>query len=292
MNPKPMSILLITLLIALSVTSGYAIDHSNLDEGRPLRVEDAYSIADGELALEAGLGFSIERRAEDRFFSPFEILYGAYPNLQIGFGTSFSTESDNEQAKFGDLELEALYNFNQETLRIPAFGIRVELNVPSGVDSPGTGVILKGLITKSLDRLRVHANPADQYLNGERDGKRDNRLEFILGASYPVGAPGYTRLTVIGDVFTDVSVQRDDTNIVGTEFGLRYQLTQRVVLDTGIGSEFAGASERAFFYMTAGVLCRFLDFCWRKSFVIGNCLVFLVLVGTRHGVFLHLSLIG
>ncbi|MBI2486223.1 MAG: hypothetical protein HYW01_04540 [Deltaproteobacteria bacterium] len=233
MNPKPMSILLITLLIALSVTSGYAIDHSNLDEGRPLRVEDAYSIADGELALEAGLGFSIERRAEDRFFSPFEILYGAYPNLQ-----------------------------------------------------------LKGLITKSLDRLRVHANPADQYLNGERDGKRDNRLEFILGASYPVGAPGYTRLTVIGDVFTDVSVQRDDTNIVGTEFGLRYQLTQRVVLDTGIGSEFAGASERAFFYMTAGVLCRFLDFCWRKSFVIGNCLVFLVLVGTRHGVFLHLSLIG
>jgi hypothetical protein len=257
MSPKPISILLITVLIALSVSSGYAIDHGNLDEGRPLRVEDAYSIADGELALEAGLGFSINRRSDDSFLSSLELLYGAYPNLQVGIGTSLSTEPDNEQAKFGDIELETLYNFNQETLQIPAFGLRLEFNIPSGIDSPGTSAKAKGIMTKSFGRLSTHMNAAYQYLNGERDGKRDKRLEFILGASYPVGAPQYTRLTVIGDVFTDLSVQRDDTNLVGTEFGLRYQLTQRVVLDTGIGSEFAEASERAPFYMTAGVSVGF-----------------------------------
>ena len=82
-------------------------------------------------------------------------------------------------------------------------------------------------------------------------------MEFILGASYPVGAPQYTRLTAVGDVFTDLSVEDDDLSIVGTEFGFRYQLTQRAVLDVGVGSEFAGASERAPFFGTTGISVSF-----------------------------------
>ncbi|HEX3034759.1 MAG TPA: transporter [Thermodesulfobacteriota bacterium] len=251
-------ILLLTItLIGFSVSDTSAIDHSNLDEGRPLRVEDPYPIAHGELAVEAGLGFSVERRRDDRFFSPIEILYGAYPNLQIGIGTSFSSESDNEQAKFGDIELEALYNFNQETLSLPAFGVKLEFNIPTGVDSPGTGLKVKGLTTKSFGHLSMHTNAAYQYLNGDRDGEKDNRLEFILGASYPIGAPQYTRLTAIGNVFTDLSVEEDDSSVVGTEFGFRYQLTQRAVLDAGVGSEFAGASERSSFFATTGISFSF-----------------------------------
>ncbi len=234
-----------------------AIDHSNLDEGRPLRVEDPYPIAYRELALEAGVGFSINRRSDDSFLSSVELLYGAYPNLQVGIGTNLSTEPDNEQAKFGDIELEALYNFNQETLRIPALAVKLEFTIPSGVDSPGISAKIKGLMTKSYGRLSTHINAGYQYLNGDRDGKRDNRLEFILGASYPVGAPQYTRLTIIGDVFTDLSVQRDDSSIVGTEFGFRYQLTQRTVWDAGVGTEFAGESERSLFYFTTGISVGF-----------------------------------
>lgn len=251
------ALLLAIIVIGLNVSTTHAIDHSNLDEGRPLRVEDPYPIAQGELALEAGLGFSIERRGDDRFFSPFEILYGAYPNLQVGIGTSFSSESDNEQAKFGDIELEALYNFNQETLSLPAFGFKLEFNIPTGVDSPGIGFKVKGLTTKSFGHISMYANAAYQYLNGDRDGERDNRLEFILGASYPVGAPKYTRLTAIGDVFTDLSVEEDDSSVVGTELGFRYQLSQRAVLDVGIGSEFAGSSERASFFGTTGISVSF-----------------------------------
>lgn len=250
-------IVLSIVLIGFGVSGAYAIDHSNLDEDRPLRVEDPYSIAYGELALEAGLGFSFERRSDDRFFSPVQILYGAYPNLQLGIGTGFSTEETDEEGKFGDVELEALYNFNQETLRIPAFGVKLEVNLPTGVDSQGTGVKLKGLGTKSIGGLSVHANVAYQYLNGDREGERDNRLEFILGGSYPVGAPAYTRLTVIGDVFTDLSVEHDNSSVVGSELGFRYQLTQRTVLDAGIGSEFAGASERAPFYFVGGISVGF-----------------------------------
>ena len=69
------TLLLTIILIGFSVSTTHAVDHSNLDEGRPSRVEDPYPIAHGELALEAGFGFNIERRGDDRFFSPIEILY-------------------------------------------------------------------------------------------------------------------------------------------------------------------------------------------------------------------------
>lgn len=250
-------ILILFTFLGYSASAARAIDHSNLDEGRPLRIEDPYSIKQRELAIEAGLGFAAERRGDDRLFIPVELLYGAFPNFQIGIGTGFSSEPADEEARFGDINIEALYNFNQETLSIPALGVKVGISAPTGVDSAGTILVAKGLVTKSVGRLSIHGNAAYKFFNGDGEGEEDNRLEFILGASYPLGAPGYTRLTVIGDVFTDLSVERDDTNIVGTEFGLRYQLTQRVVLDTGIGSEFTAASDRAPFYVTAGVSVGF-----------------------------------
>ena len=251
-----------TILILITVfgfigSTAHAIDHSNLDEGRPLRVEDPYSISEGEIEIEAGIGFAAERRNDDRVFIPVELLYGALPNFQIGIGTAFSSEQTNEMAKFGDIELEALYNFNQETLRIPALGVRVGASLPTGIDSAGTILTVKGLATKSIGRLSIHGNAAYKFLNGDEGNEEDNRLEFILGASYPIGAPGFTRLTVIGDAFTDLSVEDNDRSVVGSELGFRYQLTQRVVLDTGVGSEFAGASDRAPFYVTAGISVGF-----------------------------------
>ncbi|MGH7961230.1 MAG: hypothetical protein ACRERD_05315, partial [Candidatus Binatia bacterium] len=100
-------------LTLLSIASGaLAIDHSNLDEGRPVRLEDAYSIASGELTVEAGAGFTIERRGPDQGIFPLEVLYGAYPNLQLSLGTTLSTEphEGDDQNRFGDLRLSGLYN--------------------------------------------------------------------------------------------------------------------------------------------------------------------------------------
>ncbi|HET8533318.1 MAG TPA: hypothetical protein VFO08_19345, partial [Methylomirabilota bacterium] len=109
--------LLSVLLLTLAFGRAHAIDHKNLDAGRPVRVEDAYAIADGEIALEAAAGFALERRGPDRGVFPVEALYGAYPNLQLTIGTTLSTsprEIDG-RPRSGDLQLSALYNFNQET---------------------------------------------------------------------------------------------------------------------------------------------------------------------------------
>src|SRR6267143_792973 len=173
----------ILVLIGLGARPATAIDHKNLDEGRPLRLDDAYSIATGEIAVEAGGGFTLQRRGSTRGF--------------------FAVEA-------------------------------------------------KGIVTKSVERLSVHLNAGYEFLTSNRDEERDGRYKLALGASYPVGAPKFTRATIVGDVFAEQPVASREPTVVGTEVGLRYQLTSRIVWDVGVGTEFAGPAHRSTFFMTTG----------------------------------------
>src|SRR5262245_38191473 len=102
-------------IIAASAGVAEAIDHKNLDEGRPTRLEDAYPIAHGEISFETGAGFALLKQGPNRGFFPVEILYGAVPNLQLGLGTTLFTDPHDteDRPKCGDLRASALYNFNQ-----------------------------------------------------------------------------------------------------------------------------------------------------------------------------------
>jgi len=232
----------------------YAIDHKNLDEGRPVRLEDAYPIAAGEIAVEAGAGLTLQRRGANRGVFPVEMLYGALPNLQIGLGTVLSTDPREieDRPKSGDLRLSALYNFNQETITLPAFALKLGLDAPTGVDARGFAVEAKGIVTKSIERLGLHLNAGYEFLTQAREDERDGRYKLALGASYPIGAPKFTRATLVGDVFAEQATRQNEPSIVGTEIGVRYQLTPRTVWDVGIGTEFAGPAHRSDFFLTTG----------------------------------------
>ena len=248
----------VLLLLAHSVA--LAIDHDNLDEGRPLRIEDPYPIAAGESAVEAGAGVAVPNRARAHAVLPVEILSGFAPNAQLGIGTTILSDpkKDAEQRRSGDLRVSALYNFNQETLAIPALGLRLSATVPTGTDSSGTEIRIKGLMTKSVGRWSFHFNPAYEFITDVPPDQRSSRYEFALGASYPVGAPRYTRLTVLADLFTLQSLRAADPNRAGAEAGFRYQWTPWTVLDVGLGTEFLGRSaERTAFFMTAGLSVGF-----------------------------------
>jgi hypothetical protein len=249
---------MVAVLIVIPVAA-LAIDHKNLDEGRPLRLEDAYAISTGEIALEAGAGFTLRRRGADRGFFPIEVLYGAFANFQVGVGTTLSTDPReiDEPTKSGDLRIGALYNLNQETLVMPAFGVKLEVEVPTGVDSNGVDVEIKGIVTKSFERLSVHFNAAYLFLTDSGRGERDGRYEVVLGASYPIGAPKFTRATLVADVFTEQSTHRGESNVVGTEIGVRYQLTPSMVWDVGVGTEFSGPSDRSPFFLSTGLSWAF-----------------------------------
>jgi hypothetical protein len=250
-------IAMIAVLVVLGLPAGevYAIDHTNLDEGRPLRLEDAYAIAHREIAVEAGAGLTLQRRGPNRGLFPLEFLYGALPNLQLGIGTLLSTDprAINDPPKSGDLRLTALYNFNQETIRLPALALKLGLETPTGVNAHGYEVEVKGIVTRSINRLSLHLNGAYEFLTASRADERDGRYRFAFGPSYPIGAPQFTRATLIADVFAEQSVRRREATVVGGEAGLRYQLTPRLVWDVGLGTEFAGPASRSNFFVTTGL---------------------------------------
>jgi hypothetical protein len=171
------------------------------------------------------------------------------------FGTTLLTDphSVEEPGKSGDLTASALYNLNQETLWLPAFGAKLEVEVPTGVRSSGVDVELKAIVTKSIERLSVHLNAAGVFTGDPDDDERGARWELVLGASYPLGAPKYTRLTLVADVFAEQAHRAAESDTVGAEVGLRYQLTPRMVWDAGIGTEFAGPADRSRLSFTTGL---------------------------------------
>ena len=255
-------LVIVALWIIVAVAGGAeAVDHKNLDEGRPVRLEDAYSIAHGEISIETGAGFALLKHGppDARGFFPIEILYGAFPNLQLAIGATLFTDphETDDRPKSGDLRMNVLYNLNQETLTLPAFAAKLSLRAPTGVDGHGWGIELKGIVTKSVDRLSLHLNGAYEFLAGSTRAERDGRYELALGASYPVGAPRFTRATLITDVFADQPVTRGESTAVGIEVGLRYQLTPSIVWDVGIGTEFAGPRNRSPLFGSTGLSLGF-----------------------------------
>ncbi len=235
-------------------SAAHAIDHKNLDEGRPLRLQDAYSVSSGELTVEGGAGFIHEREGSDKASFNLDVVYGLLPGLQLELGTTLFTSphDTDDPEKSGDLGLEALYNFNQETLTIPALGLKGSVEFPTGVDSEGVDFELTGIVTKSFGRLSLHFNGGYEFIGDPGSGERDGIYKFAFGPSYPIGAPMYTRLTFLADVFVEQSLLKGDSDIVGAEAGVRYQLNERTVLDMGVGSEFEGPDDRSPFFAVAG----------------------------------------
>jgi hypothetical protein len=246
-------------LVVLVPSMTEAIDHKNLDEGRPLRIEDAYAIAEGEWEIELGSGVADHRDSRTRALFSTDFVYGLWKNLQVSVGTTVSTDPRKieDPSKSGDLKVSALYNFNEETLVLPAFGIRVTGNFPTGTNSSGVDVRLKGLVSRSYERLTLHFNPAYEVFSGTAPNQRDGRFDVAVGASYQLGAPSHTRTTMLADFFSRQSILQGQSSIEGMEFGVRYQWTPWTVLNAALGSEFSGPAERTPFFLVIGLSVAF-----------------------------------
>ena len=249
-------VLVMPVLWPLSV---FALDHDNLDPNRPLQVEDAYPIPEGEIALESGVRVNDRREGRTRFAFQPQILYGVFRNTQIEIQSDLFTESATVVGpnRSGDLRLGVLYNFNTETLTLPALAMSLELDVPTGVQSRGVDTKVTGILTRSVGRLRFHFNGGYTVLGSPQYQERSGIYRFVAAVSYPIGYPYRFRETLIIDVYTRQSDLLGQSNHTGIEVGLRHQLTSRIVLDGGLGTEFMGPSDRAAITGTVGLSVGF-----------------------------------
>ena len=251
--------LMVVALLALPLSPVSALDHDNLDPNRPIGMEDAYAIPKGEIGLEGGVRFNDRREGRTRVTFQPQIIYGAFDNTQIEIQGDLFTEPRSVVGanKSGDLHLGVLYNFNTETLTLPAFAVRVEADLPTGVNSTGVDTQLTGILTRSFGRLRVHLNAGYTVIGSPQGQERPGAYRAVAAVSYPLGYPMSFRDTLIASIYTRQSDLRGQTNHTGVEIGIRHQLTSRVVLDGGLGTEFVGPSDRAALLGTVGVSVGF-----------------------------------
>jgi hypothetical protein len=237
----------------------WALDHDNLDPNRPIAMEDAYAIPKGEIGLEGGVRFNDRREGKTRVAFQPQIIYGAFHNTQIEIQGDLFTEPATLVGanKSGDLHLGVLYNFNTETLTLPAFAMRVEADLPTGVRSKGIDTQVTGILTRSFGRLRVHLNAGFTAVGAPQGQERNGAYRIVAAVSYPIGYPNRFRETLIVDVYTRQSDLVGQRNNTGIEIGLRHQLSSRVVLDGGIGTEYIGPSDRSALTGTVGLSVGF-----------------------------------
>jgi hypothetical protein len=248
--------MLLCLLLSRPVM---ALDHDNLDPNRPIAIEDAYVIPKGEIGLEGGVTFNDRKEGKSRFgFQP-QIIYGAFDNTQIEIMSGLLTEPGTVRGddKSGDLSIGALYNFNAETLQVPAFAARVEVGLPTGVNSKGVETEITGVMTRSFGRWRTHVNVGYTFLGSPQNNERSGAYRLVAAVSYPLGYPMSFRDTIIMNLFTRQSDLKGQKNPSGVGVGLRHQVSSRIVFDAGLGSEFYGPADRSVFFSTVGVSVGF-----------------------------------
>ncbi len=257
MNQHTAQIAVLWLLMV--PTAVWALDHDNLDPNRPIAMEDAYAIPKGEIGLESGVRVNDGRKGRTRVVFQPQIIYGAFDNTQIEIqGDLFTNPSSLVGAnKSGDLHLGVLYNFNTETLSLPAFAARVEADLPTGVDSRGVDTQFTGIMTRSFGRWRAHLNAGYTVLGSPQGQERGGTYRVIAAVNYPLGYPTSFQDTLIMDVYSRQSDLRGQRNNTGVEIGLRHQLSSRIVVDTGLGTEFYGPSDRSVLTGTIGLSVGF-----------------------------------
>jgi len=250
---------MVVFLLGLLPLPSLALDHDNLDPNRPIGMEDAYAIPKGEIGLEGGVRFNDRRQGSTSVTFQPQIIYGAFYNTQIEIQGDLITDPNQVVGanKSGDLHLGVLYNFNTETLTLPALAVRVEADLPTGVNSKGVDTQFTGILTRSFGRLRAHLNMGYTILGSPQGQERSGAYRAVAAVSYPLGYPTSFRDTLIASIYTRQSDLQGQSNNTGIEVGIRHQLTSRFVLDAGLGTEFVGPADRAALLGTVGLSVGF-----------------------------------
>jgi len=220
-----------------------AVDHNNVDAGRPLDFDDADVIAYRERAWEGGGIISLPEGEKATYGLGFEALYGFALNshLSIGIDPEWQLDDDGDDRKFngGDLELGAMHNFNREYLRVPAFALRADMTFPTGRDSQGTDVRLRGITSKTITQYtRAHLNLDGTIVGEPSSGERAFIPAALLGLSRPIGYPRHFATTAVAQLGITGNQQKDADPMLSAGLGLRRQVSVRSVVDVGIKTKF------------------------------------------------------
>ncbi|MBL8113476.1 MAG: hypothetical protein JNK60_11360 [Acidobacteria bacterium] len=240
-----------------------AVDHNNLDAGRPLSFDDAESIAFREQALEGGLFLRRPDGLATSFGLDLSYLYGIARNTHLSAELSAyrgsRSEPGEKRSGLEKLDLGIFHSFNREHGETPAFAARFDIALPVNPEAAGIAARIRGIMSKTVGAHdRLHVNADLEVDPNRREGRRGVRPALTLGWSRPLGYPRTFHTTGLAELRVASGGGKGQSPILSAGAGLRRQISVRSVLDVGVSSDLAGGSgKRDLLRVTAGLSTGF-----------------------------------
>jgi hypothetical protein len=225
----------LTLAIALGPRDGRAqIDYRNLDDDRPVRVEDAYPVERYAFELLAPWRYSRAGGGGVHAFVP-EIEYGLLANVQVGLKLPIAGAPGMAGREWGisGLRLFGLYNFNTESAGLPALSVRADGVFPIGsFAGEGSHLTAKALATRSWGRTRLHLNGAYTFGPDDRPAAVEPADRWWAGAA--VDRTLFRQSALLVAELYALRPRAAEPVQLNASVGVRYQWTPVTVLDAGV----------------------------------------------------------
>jgi hypothetical protein len=233
----------LTTIVGIGIAAASsASDHNNIEAGRPLRFDDAYSIAFRERAFEFGLSVDTFKRREPTSGAKTELKYGFAKNQDIAVAFEPSYSSSERQGDIGNIEIGYFHGLRREIDDSPALAYRVDVGLPTGRDSKGLDLRLRGIATKALGQYdKLHLNLDVHVSTGPDQNERRSSFAAILGYSSPLGYPRSFDKTVVAEFALIQGKNRGEGYTGSFGIGLRHQIDPRSVFDMGVTTDLFAA---------------------------------------------------
>ncbi len=222
----------LTLVAAFPATVSAQIDYRNLDEDRPLAVEDAYPVE--HYAFEVLLPYGFERSGGTSLHTVTpEMAWGALSNLHLGIKVpvALSAEGPGESGIAGARGF-LVYNLFTESRSLPAVGARADLSLPVGaLGGRGARGAVSLLLTRSLGAFRLHGNAGI----GTGDPDQPAAVEPLprWRAGVALDRTFFRHSLLLGAEVTARQLHDGAGTETALGAGLRWQWQPTVVLDLG-----------------------------------------------------------
>lgn len=259
-GPKRSALLLVAALGIPSLVRAQT-DFYNTDKNRPIRIEDAYPTERYAFELQpAPLRLERSRGGQYNWGVEPELTYGILPrtHLEVGLPLVYSDLGASQRLSgLAGIDVSLLHNLNAETTSWPALGIVAEVLAPVGGLAPDkTYASAKGIATRTFRWARFHLN--GEYTFGAApeptSGPNVELSRWLGGVAVDKTFPLRSTL-VTAEAYARQPIREDEDVEWNVGAGVRYQLTEVLALDAGVGKRLTGADQA--WFVTFGVARAF-----------------------------------
>ncbi|MDX1382871.1 MAG: hypothetical protein R3190_04450 [Thermoanaerobaculia bacterium] len=210
-----------------------ASDHLNLEAGLPIAVEDAYPVPRGGIEVLARTTWERSAAGRDELSLVPELDWGFAFGWEAALAVPWQLGGSEEGVD--EVGVELLYNFNAESLRVPAFAVSFGGELPTSSERssfvPEIGLIVTRTLGAAWHLDRLHLNLGYRHDGNVAAGGRADQLTAVVGYGRRLG-PETLGLAALG--WEQEEEHGADSFLF--EVGVRHQATPRMVWSVGAGA--------------------------------------------------------